>query len=93
MGYSPTDLCIEVIVTSGGTKKLRKYQLSQIPEVWFWENGKISIYVLQEGEYVAVEKSMFLPDRDRSHLEDCLLMDSHLEAMLAFQSRYKVRYE
>jgi len=50
-----------VIVTSGGTKKLRKYQLRQIPEVWFWENGKISIYVLQEGEYVAVEKACFFP--------------------------------
>lgn len=84
-----TDLCIEIVVTSGGIKKLTKYQLRSIPEVWFWEAGKISIYVLQDGEYLEVEESSFLPGLDRSHLESCLLMDSHLEAMLAFRARYE----
>ncbi len=84
-----TDLCIEIVVTSGGIKKLKKYQLRNIPEVWFWEAGKISIYIFQNGEYLEAEKSIFLPSLDRSHLEECLLMDSHLDAMLAFRAKYE----
>jgi Uma2 family endonuclease len=83
-----TDLCIEVVVTSGSTKKLKKYQLRNIPEVWFWEEGKISLYVLRDCEYIQTEKSLFLPDLDLDHLEQCLLMDSHLDAMLAFREKY-----
>jgi Uma2 family endonuclease len=84
-----SDLCIEIVVTSGGTKKLRKYQLVGVPEVWFWQEGKISIYTLQNGEYVKISDSNCLPELDISHLEQCLLMDSQLNSFLAFQERYK----
>jgi Uma2 family endonuclease len=83
-----SDLCIEVVVTSGNVTKLRKYQLLAVPEVWFWEDGKISIYCLQEGEYMQRSNSLCLPDLDINHLEQCLLMDSQLDAMLAFTGRY-----
>ena len=83
-----SDLCVEVVVTSGSTKKLRKYQLIGVPEVWFWQDGKISIYHLQNGEYVNIEASGWLPDLDIAHLEQCLLMESQLDAVLAFQERY-----
>jgi Uma2 family endonuclease len=84
-----TDLCIEVVVTSGSVKKLRKYQLRNISEVWFWQDGKIKIYCLLDGEYAQVESSGWLPDLDLAHLEQCLLMESQLDAVLAFQERYK----
>ncbi len=84
-----SDLCIEIVVTSGGTKKLSKYQLIGVPEVWFWEDGKISIYRLQDGEYVKASVSEWLPESDISHLEQCLLMDSQLDSFLAFQERYQ----
>ena len=84
-----SDLCIEIVVTSGGTKKLSKYQLIGVPEVWFWEDGKISIYRLQDGEYVKASVSEWLPELDISHLEQCLLMDSQLDSFLAFQERYQ----
>ena len=87
-----TDLCIEVVVTSGGVKKLRKYQLRGIPEVWFWQNGKISIYRLENSEYVEVKTSLWLPDLDIVHLEQCLLMDSQLDAMTAFEQKYDDRF-
>jgi Uma2 family endonuclease len=83
-----SDLCIEVVVTSGSTKKLKKYQLRQVPEVWFWEDGNITIYTLKESEYIQTEQSLFLPDLDLRHLEKCLLMDSQLAAMQAFQEKY-----
>ncbi len=87
-----TDLCIEVVVTSGGIKKLRKYQLRNIPEVWFWDDGKISIYRLENGEYLEVKTSVWLPDLDIAHLEECLLMDSQLDAMTAFEQKYTHKF-
>jgi hypothetical protein len=33
--------------------------------------------------------SLCLPDLDIEHLEQCLLMDSQLDAMLALADRYK----
>jgi Uma2 family endonuclease len=86
-----TDLCIEIVFTSGGVKKLRKYQLRGIPEVWFWEDGKISIYRLVDGEYAQRDRSEWLPELDVEHLEECLLIESQLDAILAFQERYQVK--
>lgn len=83
-----SDLCIEVVVTSGN-QKLRKYQLLGVPEVWFWQDGKIDIYILQDDKYEKIEVSRCLPDLDIRHLEECLLMDSQLESILAFQNRYQ----
>jgi len=84
-----SDLCVEVVVTSGSTKKLRKYQLLGVPEVWFWQDGKISIFLLEDGQYEQSALSFWLPDLDIAHLEQCLLMDSNLEPFLAFQERYQ----
>ena len=55
-------------------------------------DGKISIYILKdaekESEYIQSEQSLFLPDLDIQHLEKCLVMDSQLEAMQAFEEKY-----
>ncbi|MFN9607276.1 MAG: Uma2 family endonuclease [Pseudanabaena sp.] len=85
-----TDLCIEIVVTSGGVKKLRKYQLRGIPEVWFWVDGKISIYRFVNGEYIQSDRSEWLPELDIEHLEECLLIESQLDSILAFQQKYQV---
>ena len=39
------DLCIEIVITSGSPIKLKKYKLMQVPEVWFWEDGTLEIYL------------------------------------------------
>ncbi len=57
------DLAIEVIFTSGGIDKLQLYKRLGIPEVWFWEDGVLSIYYLRE-EYEKVERSELLPELD-----------------------------
>ena len=76
-------------MTSGNVAKLRKHQLLEVPEVWFWEEGKISVFCLQDGDYVQSSHSLYLPDLDIEHLEQCLLVDSQLDAMLALADRYK----
>jgi Uma2 family endonuclease len=79
------DLCIEVVITSGSSSKLRKYQLRGVPEVWFWEDGAIAIYVLQNHQYLKVNRSQVLPNLDLTLLCRCLLMSSPLEALREFR--------
>lgn len=46
----PPDLAIEIDVTS--KTNLRAYEALQVPEIWRYEQGKILIYLLQEGKYI-----------------------------------------
>jgi Uma2 family endonuclease len=57
------DLAIEVIFTSGGIDKLQLYKRLGILEVWFWEDGVLSIYYLRD-EYEKVDRSELLPELD-----------------------------
>lgn len=58
------DLILEVTVTSGGINKLEIYKRLGVPEVWYWEDGLISVHSLQAGTYQKVTKSVLLPDLD-----------------------------
>ncbi len=51
------DLSIEVVFTSGGTSKLQRYKALRVPEVWFWEDGTLTLYHLQENGYDRIEQS------------------------------------
>ena len=57
------DLIIEVIFTSGAINKLELYRRIGIPELWFWEDGVLQIYSL-ENEYQKVESSRLIPHLD-----------------------------
>jgi Uma2 family endonuclease len=56
------DLILEVTVTSGGIDKLEIYKRLGVPEVWYWEDGLVTVYSLQAGAYQKVIKSALLPD-------------------------------
>jgi Uma2 family endonuclease len=58
------DLVIEVIITSGGVDKLEGYRRMGVPEVWFWEDGVLSLYHLNldGSEYTQGDRSKLLPD-------------------------------
>jgi len=79
------DLCIEVVITSGIPSKLRKYLLRDVPEVWFWEDGAIAVYCLQNHQYVRMNQSDLLPNLDLALLCRCLLMSSPLETVREFR--------
>ncbi|NET57388.1 MAG: Uma2 family endonuclease [Symploca sp. SIO2E6] len=84
------DLAIEVIITSGNINKLEKYKRFKVREVWFWQKGKIAVYVLQNADNedkIGCElqnKSELLPDLDLKMLAHCVLMPSKVEAMNEF---------
>jgi Uma2 family endonuclease len=56
------DLVIEVVITSGGIDKLEGYRRCGVAEVWFWEDGVLEIYHLQDKGYVKISQSLLFPD-------------------------------
>lgn len=51
------DLSIEIVFTSGSAKKLQRYRAIGVPEVWFWEDGVLSLYHLRENGYEKIQQS------------------------------------
>jgi len=70
------DLSIEVVFTSGGISKLERYKVLGVPEVWFWEDGLLKIYHLQDGSYEKSDRSQLpgLSNLDLDLLQRCILM-------------------
>lgn len=58
------DLVIEVVITSGGIDKLEGYRRIGVAEVWFWEDGVLSLHHLKADSsgYEKVDRSILLPD-------------------------------
>ncbi|MEG4287904.1 Uma2 family endonuclease [Microcoleus sp. C2C3] len=78
------DLAVEVTMTSGSTNKLAKYLRLRIPEVWFWENNRLSVYGLREDNYEQISSSELLPELDLALLVRCVLMPSRIDARTEF---------
>ncbi len=87
-------LSIEVTVTSGDVSKLRIYRALGVDEVWFWEDGVISLYHLRDGEYVKVNRSQIpeLGAIDMAILAQCVLQGetSRVGAIKAFRAGHPV---
>ena len=79
------DLAVEVVVTSGGINKLEAYKRLEIPEVWFWENGRLRLYSLGDDGYTEVDRSFVLLDLDIVLLGRCINIENHLQAMREFR--------
>lgn len=79
------DLAIEVVFSSGGIDKLEAYKLLQISEVWFWQNGNLSLYVLRSNKYLEVSQSSVLPALDITLLTRCINTTSHAQALREFR--------
>jgi Uma2 family endonuclease len=56
------DLVIEVIITSGDINILEIYRRIGIQEVWFYQDGLLTVYILKDGEYSKVNQSQLLPE-------------------------------
>jgi Putative restriction endonuclease len=89
-------LSIEVTVTSGDVSKLRIYRVLGVDEVWFWEDGVISLYHLRDGEYVKVNRSQIpeLAAIDMAVLAQCVLMGetSRVGAIKAFRAGHPIAH-
>lgn len=78
------DLILEITVTSGGINKLEIYQRLGVPEVWFWEDGLLSVYCLQGDSYIKVSKSTLLPDLNLDVLAKYALKADQYDAVTEY---------
>jgi len=62
------DLAIEVVVTSGGLRKLAAYHRLGVREVWFWIRDALQIYELRGQSYALLPRSGLFPDLDLADL-------------------------
>ena len=85
------ELAIEVIVTSGSVDKLAVYAGLGVREVWFWQNGKISVHWLRGGAYEQKKKSRFLPGIDIAELEELLRSGTQSYAVRTYRARLRAR--
>jgi Uma2 family endonuclease len=79
------DIAIEVVQTSGGISKLSIYQGLGVPEVWFWQHDRFTVYFL-EAEYKQRDRSHFLPNLDLDLLASYVQSTEPLDAVLAFRA-------
>lgn len=79
------DLAIEVVWTSGGIDKLVVWQRLDVPEVWFWENHEITVYVLQSSGYIKFARSPRFPGLDVVALEALIHVSTLNEAVAKMQ--------
>jgi Uma2 family endonuclease len=78
------DLAIEIIVTSGGVDVLEIYKRIGILEVWFWEDGVLTIYHLENNQYVEINQSKLLPELDLELLKRYILYHDQYDAVTEF---------
>jgi Uma2 family endonuclease len=79
------DLAIEVVITSGGPSKLKRYQTLGVQEVWFWENGEMSIYQLTSTNYQKVNESQLIKGINFEILAQCAAIESRSQAVRQFR--------
>ena len=82
------DLVTEIVVSSEAISKQPFYARFNIPELWVWENRKITIYLLNENAdgYDSAEKSQIFPDLDMDLVEQCCKLETLGEAIKKFQA-------
>ena len=80
------DIVIEVVITSGGVNVLENYKRVRVPEVWFWQNGKLEVYHLDEQEYEQCERSILLPELDLNLLAQYVNYSDQYDAVREFQT-------
>jgi Uma2 family endonuclease len=83
------DLAIEIVITSGGINKLEAYKRLQIPEVWFWQKGQLSLHRLRgEGQtafYEKISQSEWFSGLDLELFKRCVEIPNHTQALKEFR--------
>jgi len=85
------DLAIEVVWSSRALNKLPIYQSLGVREVWIWQGGELTAYVLRGKGYKAAKRSAVLPGIDLAMLSECIGEVSGNAAIKRFRAHYRAR--
>jgi Uma2 family endonuclease len=83
----PPDIAVEVDVHHGSDDKLSIYAGLGVPEVWRYDGEKLTIKLLEDGNYVEAEQSRALPMLSAESLTDFLRRlreEGEFQAIVAF---------
>ena len=83
------DLIIEVIVTSGDINILEIYRRISIAEVWFYEDGLLTVYSLKNNQYIKVNQSQLLPQLNLENLTKYINYYDQYDAVTEFINELK----
>jgi Uma2 family endonuclease len=83
------DLIVEVIVTSGDINILEIYRRIGIAEVWFWEDGVLTIYTFKDNQYKKVNQSKLLPELNLETLTKYINHHDQYDAVTEFLNELK----
>ncbi|MEE4246599.1 MAG: Uma2 family endonuclease, partial [Kangiellaceae bacterium] len=57
----PPDLALEIDITRKSLPRFPIYVRLGVPEIWCYDEGQLSIYLLQQDDYVQAEQSQVFP--------------------------------
>jgi Uma2 family endonuclease len=83
----PPDIAVEVDVHHDSDDKFAIYAGLGVPEIWLFDRTKLTIYLLQHGQYVESDTSRALPMLSSRVLTDFLRrlpVEGEFQALLAF---------
>ncbi|MBI5494887.1 MAG: Uma2 family endonuclease [Deltaproteobacteria bacterium] len=83
------DIALEVAVTAGGLNRLEVYRPMGVKEVWFWFEGSITVYVLEDGGYRHCARSSLLPDLDLKELAQLADQEDQHAALKEYRRRLR----
>jgi Uma2 family endonuclease len=86
----PPDIAVEVDIHHDSTDNDAIYAALGVPEIWRYDEWAMTIYQLQEGEYVVAETSRALPMLNGEILTEYvnrMRQDGEFKALLAFDER------
>lgn len=58
----PPDLVVEIDITSTSENRFEVYADIGVPEIWRYDGNSLSINILQNQEYIAVDRSLAFPN-------------------------------
>ncbi len=85
----PQDLAIEVDLTT--QTQVSAYQALQIPEIWRYEDGKLAISVLRDGNYIDTAQSQNFPNIPVIEIISEFLAMNATEPMSAIRRSFQQR--
>ncbi len=68
----PPDLVVEIDITSSSQNRFEVYADIGVPEIWRYDGNSLMINILQNQEYIAVERSLAFPNLPLAEISNFL---------------------
>ena len=88
---TPPHIALEVVITHSDINKLSVYAGLEVLELWFWDGRRFSLHALEDGHYVIIERSRFLPELDFDLVRSFINAENQTAAVRAYLERLRAK--